>query len=303
MANGLTDQYQALYDAQLPQLELASRQAQQARGMFYSGNAVDAETKAKADLLAKILAQQSSDTQQSKLQQAQLTQAQSAQENATKAQSRAANVGLIGSGVGAAATLAGLYAMNKGGGNGLQNIVAGGPTGYMQLKNGVMTPVPMGGAPAIGVGGSTLAAPAAGGGLNGLAGTGPTPDPLAGTPPLPSASPAAVPGFNTTAPNGGFNMTAGAGGQAPAAAPVASMWNSPMQAAGGVAAGAAGGLGGYLAAQQVNGGGKNTALASGLGGLAGGAAGVLMSSGNPYAAGAGALLGSFGGGLLGNLFK
>ncbi len=299
--DSLSPAYQAQYDALLPQLKLQVQQANQARGMFYSGQATDAETKAEADLLAKLAAQQATDQQQQLLQANQIAQAQSAQENQSKATARATNMGLIGSGIGAAATLGGLAYMGAGkaGANGLQNIVAGGPTGYMQLKNGVMTPVPMGaaggaaagvGVSPAGVGGSTLASPASGGGLDGLAGVGPTPNPMMSTQPggLPSA------GFASAAPSAAV---------APAAAPVASMWNDPMQAAGGIGMGLAGGAGGYLAASQVNGGGKNTALASGLGGLAGGATGALMSSGNPYAAGAGALLGSFGGGLLGNLFK
>lgn len=292
---GLNPTYQAQYEALLPQLILNTQQANQARGMFYSGQATDSETKAEADLIAKLAAQQATDTQQTAIQQAQINQAQSAQENQSKATARATNMGLIGSGIGAAATLGGLAYMGAGkaGANGLQNIVAGGPTGYMQLKNGVMTPVPMAGAAGVGVtppavgGAGMSSAPTS---LDGLAGVGPTPNPMMSTQPggLPSA------GFASAAPSAAV---------APAAAPVASMWNDPMQAAGGVGMGLAGGAGGYLAANQVNGGGKNTALASGLGGLAGGATGALMSSGNPYAAGAGALLGSFGGGLLGNLFK
>lgn len=291
----LSPAYQQQYDALLPQILLQQRQANQARGMFYSGNAIDSENKAAADLLAKLAAQQATDTQQSKLQQGQINQAQSAQENQSKATARATNMGLIGSGIGAAATLGGLAYMGAGkaGANGLQNIVAGGPTGYMQLKNGVMTPVPMSGAAGVGVtppavgGAGMSSAPTS---LDGLAGVGPTPNPMMSTQPggLPQAGFAsATPAASTVAP----------------AAPVASMWNDPMQAAGGIGMGLAGGAGGYLAANQVNGGGKNTALSSGLGGLAGGATGALMSSGNPYAAGAGALLGSFGGGLLGNLFK
>lgn len=299
----LSPAYQAQYDALLPQLKLQVQQANQARGMFYSGQATDAETKAEADLLAKLAAQQATDQQQQLLQANQINQAQSAQENQSKATARATNMGLIGSGIGAAATLGGLAYMNKGGANGLQNIVAGGPTGYMQLKNGTMTPVPMAGGAAPGVGGSALAAPAAGatpagvGGLDGLAGVGPTPSP---------AGPGAFNAPGGANGMGGFNP----GGAAPAAAtasptaaPVASMWNNPLQGAEGVGMGLAGGVGGYLAANQVNGGGRNTPLAAGLGGLAGAGAGALMSSGNPYAAGAGALLGSFGGGLLGNLFK
>lgn len=300
--NGLNPTYQALYEAQLPQLDLASQQANQARGMFYSGNAVDSQTKARADLLAKLLAQQATDTQQTAIQQGQINQAQSAQENQTKAANRATNMGLIGSGVGAATTLAGLRLMG-GGANGLQNIVAGGPTGYMKLVNGQMTPVPMAGA-APGVGGATLAAPSASAGLDSLAGTGPGFNQPLGANGLGGMNtPGGVDPFaGTVNPAGMASVVPGA---APAAAaPVASMWNNPMQAAEGAGLGLAGGAGGYLAARQVNGGGKNTALASGLGGLAGAAiGGGLMTSGNPYAAGAGALLGSFGGGLLGNLFK
>ena len=315
----LNSYYQALYDAQLPQVTLAAQQAQQQRGMFYSGNAVDMQTKAAADLMSKLLAQQAADTEQQKLQQAQINQAQSAQENQSKATARATNMGLIGTGLGTAATLGGLWYMNgkNGVGGGMKNTMM--VDGQPVTVNGDGTYTPM---EATGVGGSVVpkgaggvmpssnsydaiangggGPPAVGGSamssaptsLDQLGGVGPTPSPAAMMSTQPGGLPAA-----------GFASAAPAAAATPAAAPVASMWNDPLQAAGGIGMGLAGGAGGYLAANQVNGGGKNTALASGLGGLAGGATGALMSSGNPYAAGAGALLGSFGGGLLGNLFK
>ncbi len=303
MANGLNATYQAQYDALLPQVEEAARNAAQARGMFYSGQATSAETKAKADLLAKLAAQQAEDEQQQLIQKRQIDQQQSAQENQTKASERNTNLGLIGTGVGTAATLAGLYAM-RGGGNQLQNMVAGGPTGYMKMVNGKLEPVPIGEG---NVGGSALAqSPTS---LDSLAGTGPTPNPMGGQPVMGSQpmdmSSISQP-FNVSSGGvgvGGAAAPSTAAGIIAPAAPVASMWNDPLQAAGGLAGGAAGGFGGYLAANQINGGGKNTALASGLGGLAGGGAGALLSGGNPYMAAGGALLGSFGGGLLGNLFK
>ncbi len=319
MANqpGLSPVYQALYDAQLPQLDLANQQANQARGMFYSGNAVDSQTKARADLLAKLLAQQATDTQQTAIQQGQINQAQSAQEATTKAANRNTNLNLIGSGVGAAATLAGLKYMQPGA-NGLKNMVAGGPTGYMQMQNGVMTPVPIAGGAAgttgVGIGGAGLnplgptAMSVDPSGLGGLAGTTPQ---AAGVPPLfgPQGSlppDAGLAGVRAPAgPLDALGQPAAALG-APAAQPAASMWNDPSMAAGGIGAGLAGGIGGYAAANAVNGGGKNTALASGLGGLAGAIGGGLMGGsgyGGILGAGLGALGGSFGGGLLGNLFK
>lgn len=311
----LNSAYQTQYDALLPQIDLASQQAQQARGMFYSGNAVDAQTKARADLLAKLAAQQAQDEQATRQQQAAIAQAQSAQENATKSANRNTNLGLIGSGVGAAATL---YGLSKNiGANPMQNTFAmpmgtgpgQSPSGYGKMVGGVMTPVPVANS-VPGVGGASLT-PSNGGGLASLSGPGigPTPPPdFAGGGGAFNAPGGAngLGGLNPGTPNPtGYVIGSGgapAGANGGAAQP--SMWNDPNQAMGGIAAGTAGGIGGYLAANQVNGGGKNTALASGLGGLAGAAAGGMFgATGNPYAVGAGALLGSFGGGLLGNLFK
>lgn len=100
-----------------------------------------------------------------------------------------------------------------------------------------------------------------------------------------------------TAPGGGVM----ASGAAPAAAP--SMW----QRAGGfsgLAAGAGGGLlGSRLAALSAGRQNQQSDIGAGLGGLGGMAAGMRYGSGNPWAMGLGALAGSFGGGLLGNLFK
>ena len=117
MANppsALNPQFQALYDAQLPQVLLAAQQQMQSKGLFNSGNAADAATKAQADLMASLLAQQQAQVQQTAIQQAQINQAQSAQEASTKAATRSQNIGLIGSGVGAGAGLLGLL-YGKGG--------------------------------------------------------------------------------------------------------------------------------------------------------------------------------------------
>lgn len=306
MANGLNPTYQALYDAQLPQLDLASQQANQARGMFYSGNAVDAQTKARADLLAKLLAQQAGDTQAQTLQSNQIASDKSTQEAQAKAASRATNMGLIGTGVGTAATLYGMHLMNKGG---IKNMFQSGGNTYTIGADGKATLVDLpGSAAAPGVGGAALSggAPAATIGLDSLAGTGPG-----------FNAPLGANGLGGTNTPGGIDPFAGTvnpasiaspavAGAAPVAAvaPAVSMWNNPLQAAEGAGMGLAGGAGGYLAARRINGGGKNTALGSGIGGGLGALiGGGLMTSGNPYAAGAGALLGSLGGGLLGNLFK
>lgn len=291
--DSLSPARQAQYDALVPQIELAARKAVQARGMFYSGDATDSETKAKADLLAKLAEEDATAAQQTAINRENIDAGKAAQENATKASNRNANLGLIGSGVGAATTLAGLKFLNPGA-NGMGNVVSLGNGQFGRIVNGQIQPIPVAGAP--GVGGASLS-PATGGGVGGLdklAGTGPGFEASAGLPPITAG----------TAPST-FNVaTGGTGVGMPAApTPAASMWNDPLEAAGGVAAGAAGGLGGYLAANKINGGGKNTALASGLGGLAGAGLAAYAGSGNPWLTGLGALGGSLGGGLLGNLFK
>lgn len=102
-----------------------------------------------------------------------------------------------------------------------------------------------------------------------------------------------------TAPGGGVM----ASGASPAAAATPSMW----QRAGGfsgLAAGAGGGLlGSRLAALSAGRQNQQSDIGAGLGGLTGMAAAMRYGGGSPWAAGLGALAGSFGGGLLGNLFK
>lgn len=162
MANGLNPTYQALYDAELPQLQLSVQQANQARGMFYSGQATDAQTKAEADLLAKLLAQQATDTQQTSLQQAQINQAQSSQEASAKAQSRATNMGLIGTGAAAGLGILGTKLMQQPVTNLFQD-KSGNWNSYNPATK-TSTPINMNGGGS-GVGGATLqpgAAPGAG---------------------------------------------------------------------------------------------------------------------------------------------
>ena len=216
----------------MPQIELAVRNANQARGMFYSGSAIEAETKAKADLLAKLAAEQAQEEADTAQQERAIGANAAAAETSAKAAGRESNRSLLGAGLGTATMLGGLYAMRDMGG-GASNVVSLGDGKYGRISGNQITPLSVGGAPV------------------------------------------AVP-------------------------PASSMWVPALQNLG---AGAAGGGGGYLAAQAVNAGGKNTALASGLGGLFGGGLGLMAGNGNPWLTGLGALAGSFGGGLLGNLFK
>jgi hypothetical protein len=227
MANGLTDQYQALYDAQLPQLELAARQAQQARGMFYSGDAVDAETKAKADLLAKILAQQASDTQAQTLQQAQINQAQSAQENQSKATARATNMGLIGTGAAAGLGILGTKLMQQPVTTLFQD-KSGNWNSYNPVTK-TSTPITVGGAtlqPGAGIGGpGTLPGPS-----DVMDGVTPSLGGMAGTvPPVGAANPSVLTPSPWSAP-GGSNGLGGlnpGGPSAPAAPNLFSGGGSP----------------------------------------------------------------------------
>ncbi len=184
----------------------------------------------------------------------------------------------------AAGTLAGLKYLTPG--QNMNNVIMGqdGKPYLINMKSGVMTPATTGAA--AGVGGSAMAAPAAsGGGLDALAGT-------------PSMAGDYTPGM----------VAGGTGAMAAPAAAVAgggpSMWTNAKNAGvAGLAAGAAGGLAGNFLSSKI-GGGHSLAgdIGSGAGGLAGGLA-MLNYSDNPWMAGLGALGGSLGGGLIGNLFK
>ena len=117
--SALNPQFLALYNAQLPQVLLAAQQQMQAKGLFNSGNAADAATKAQADLMASLLAQQQAQVQQTSINQANINQQNNAQANQIAASNRQTNMGLIGTGAGVVGTLGGMALMNKYGIGGL----------------------------------------------------------------------------------------------------------------------------------------------------------------------------------------
>lgn len=273
----LSPAYQAQYEALIPEIERSVRSSNNARGMFYSGQAGDAETRAKADLLAK-LASESAATQAQANENAKNRDTQTSIHNEDiKAAKRNALLGIVGSGVGAATTLGGLAYMNKPPAMPIFQDKFG---NWNTLGADGKSIVPLGGPTGTGV--SATAAPS---GFSGLGGTPESPVPF-------------TPGM-------GPGMTPVAAGAAPTAAAVAapSMWKSALNP-GSLAAGAAGGGLGYLASGAVNGrDSTGGAVGAGLGGLGGYALASRFAGGNPWVAGLGALAGSFGGGLLGNLFK
>ena len=134
----LTPELQIQYGALIPEIERATRAKNQARGMFYSGQAGDEEVRAKAALLAE-LASKSSEIEATKSENAKNREAQAAlQREEVKASKRNALLGTIGTGVGSAAGLTGLALMNRMPGQ----IVAGGPTGYMMFDGKKLNPIP-----------------------------------------------------------------------------------------------------------------------------------------------------------------
>ncbi len=291
--DALSPAYREQYEAAIPEIQRKARAAAQARGMFYSGDATDAETRAEADLLAKLSGESAAATQQSSENEKNRTLEReqiSKQDAATK---RAQTLGIVGAGFGALGTGAGLLALHPGGN--INNVIMGqdGKPYLINMKTGAMTPATM---PAAGVGGSSLsAAPGAGvGGLDSI--------PSMTDPSLSSG------GFSVAGGGTGVGMPAvagaGAAGIGATAAPP-SMWTNAKNAGvAGLAAGAAGGLTGNALSAKI-GGGHSLAgdIGSGVGGLGGGLLALKMSGGNPWLAGLGALGGSLGGGLIGNLFK
>lgn len=265
--DSLTPNRRTQYDALIPEIERSVREAQNARGGFYSGAAVDAEARAKAELLAKLAGQDAAE---------QATASENARDRAlterirgeeTKAGKRNALLGILGSGVGAAATLGGLAYMNKGGKAGENLISLGnGQYGVFDPATKSITPISVGKTP----GAPAAALPAAADDFG--AGWGAR---------LPGTAPAPV---------------------APTVAATPSMWKSAA-APKSLGAGALGGGLGYLGARAAGADSTEGAIGSGIGGGLGYLAAARYGAGNPYAAGAGALFGAFGGGLLGNLFR
>lgn len=272
----LSPEYQAQYNALIPEIERSVRSSNNARGMFYSGQATDAEARAKADLLAKLASESAATQAQASENEKNRDTQKSIHDDEIKAGKRNALLGIISGGTGAAATLGGLAYMNKAPSQPIFQDKFG---NWNTLGADGKSIVPLGGQPgAGGVGGGASA------------------------PNLfdPSAGPAFVPGAGP-----GFNPAA----SAPVAASVTaapSMWKSAVSLPT-LGAGAVGGGLGRLGAGMAGAGGQNADIGAAAGGGAGYLGGLALASkfgfSNPWAAGLGALAGSFGGGLLGNLFK
>lgn len=262
--DSLTPTRRTQYDALIPEIERSVREAQNARGGFYSGAAIDAEARAKAELLAKLAGHDAAEQAQASENARDRALTERIKGEETKAGKRNALLGILGSGVGAAATLGGLAYMNKGSTAG-QNLISlgNGQYGMFDPATKSITPIAVGGGKA----------PAS----------------------LPSA--AAADDFGA-----GWGARLPGTAPAPVAAPAPSMWKSAA-APKMLGAGALGGGLGYLGARAA--GADSTAgdIGAGLGGGLGYLAAARYGAGNPYAAGAGALFGAFGGGLLGKLFK
>lgn len=281
----LSPDYQSQYNAAIPEIKRKAREAANARGMFYSGDSTDAETRAEEDLLAKLASESAgavvsqSEAEKNRQQEQKLADQQAA---ATK---RGQMLGVVGTGLGAAGTLAGLkYMMPKGPSNIFVDPKSGIP--YQIDSAGKATPIVMPGAgDGAQVGGAAMAP--GGGGANLF-------DPAAGHGPASSLI------------TQDFGGAGAAGGTGAAIAAPQSMWQkavaNPGQALGSAAAGAGGGLVGNMLAHKIGGGGGlATDVGSGVGGLGGALAGYKY--GGWMGAGLGALGGSLGGGLIGNLFK
>lgn len=287
MATGLdalSPEARTQYEALIPEIERSVRAKNNARGMFYSGQAGDDEVRAKADMLAKLAAQDTAVQATASENERNRALEEKLKGEDVKASKRNALLGLVGSGVGAATTLGGLAYMNKSG-SGLQFLPdgKGGMLSYDPATK-AFAPVNIGGPATSGVGGATLAPSGldsigAGSeyGPQGLGMTAPGLTPPGSAVPLPGAAPVATP----------------------------SMWSNPL---GSLAGGAAGGLAGYLGASQIGRKGNlGGDVGAGVGGALGGLGGLAIASrygySNPLGAGLGALAGSFGGKLLGDLFK
>ncbi len=300
----LSPAYRQQYKSALPEITRQARSASNARGMFYSGDAIDSETRAAEDLLAKLSGESAGASERSSENAKNRAAEQRMADQNAAATKRAQTLGIVGTGLGAAGTLAGLKYLNpKVGGNLFQspngNLYQIGADGKASIVN-----LPGSGQ----VGGAALAP------------TAPTFNPanpvesaMAGLPGAPAGTSNVVTPFAPQA-NGGFNVTAGAAGPGTPVAAAPSMWQkagaNPAAGLGAIGAGAGGGVVGNMLASKIGGGGGlGTDIGSGLGGLAGGLGGYAygMSQNSPWfgagLAGLGALGGSLGGGLIGNLFK
>lgn len=268
----LSPEYQAQYEALLPEIERAVRSKNNARGMFYSGQAGDEEVRAKADLLAKLAGESASTRATASENEKNRQTERDLHAEAIRANKSQTALNLIGTGVGSAAGLAMLA--GKSGATNILPMADGRIFSIDAAGNAKLIKLP--GGPAAASGGVSvpefLARPGAG-------------DPMAGT--LSAANP------------GSYAATAEGAGAAP------SMWKNATGAGwGGAALAAGGGLAGLGLSNLISGrSSTGQSVGAGLGGLGGAAAYLKYGGGNPYLMGLAGLGGALGGGLLGNLFK
>lgn len=258
----LAPEYQTQYEALLPEIERAIREKNNARGMFYSGQAGDEEVRAKADLLAKLAAESAATSARERegTRDRELREKILAEE--TKAGKRNALLSILGQGVGSAATLGGLSYLNRGGTAGANVIEHGGVKYLMDAKGGV-TPINF-----------------PGGG--------------------PSSAMTPVPNFNPNVAGTGPMMPMPGG--APAAPAASMWSSPMASLASGALGGGLGYLGASQIGRKGNLGGDIGAGLGGLAGLGlMSKFGPAMLQ-NPWGAGLGALAGAFGGKMLGDLF-
>lgn len=280
------------YEALLPEIERSVRNTQNARGGFYSGEATDAETRAKADLLAKLAAQDAAEQATSNENARDRALTERIKNEEIKAGKRNSLLNILGTGVGAATTLGGLKYMNPAGGS---NVITMNGRLFEKGAKGAWVDVTpgAGGAPTAASGRAPVDMVASPGGGNLFEPAGWNSD----------VAPGSV--FGGGAPTSPGGVPTSPVPTAPAAAG-ASMWKNAIVPTN-LGAGALGGGLGYLGARAAGANGKNADIGSAVGGAGGYMGGLALANkfgwSNPWSAGLGALLGAGGGGLLDNLFK
>lgn len=286
----LSPAYQTQYEALIPEIERAVRAKNTARGMFYSGQAGDEEVRAKADLLAKLASESAATEARASEGERNRRLEEKLKNEEIKASKRNALLGMIGGGASSAAGLAGLAMLRpEVAGQPIQ--LADGSVALFNPKSGKLSPLSMAET------GSSTRAPIDMAAAPGRAGLFEVPTPK---------------GTSADLVRGDFGVPGTSSTPVAPATPSTSFWKNPALSPTNLLSGAAGGGLGYLLSRSAGGGSSlGGDIGAGVGGAAGYAGGLkaapyLLSKfgmTSPWAAGLGALLGSTGGGLLGNLFR
>lgn len=132
----LLPEYQAQYYALEPEIERSVRQSQNARGMFYSGSATDAEVRAKEQLLAELASKSAA---------ARTSADQNERDRADARSGRKAQIlsAGLGAGAGALSTMGTLYYLNRSSPGSLVTL----NDKIYNFKDGKLTPLDMTGQP------------------------------------------------------------------------------------------------------------------------------------------------------------